>query len=280
MKNLLILLALVVSTNKSLAQIIDNGRIIRIPVVFHVIYSDRSHEGRNDKGNTSENLPTQLLLNELADLTRDFLLLNTDTSEVISAFKNIIGNPIIEFYQADTILQTGGEKGIIGVENSRNKRKLYKRSKIVNPSRYLNVYIGAIGGSFAPSATPWTLPDKDAVYLGFDWVGLHYRLLTHEVGHWLGLLYVFGGSGGAKGDFCKGIGDDISDTPPQAKSTDQDCDLCPPAVRDQSCTPSNPSNFNNYMDYSSCRKMFTIEQVKAIRDNLKKSRNELWNNIK
>jgi hypothetical protein len=280
MKYLIIFLAFVASAKKSLTQVLDDGRIIKIPVVFHVIYSDRSHEGRNDKGNTSENISTHLLLNELADLNRDFLLLNTDTSEVIPAFKKIIGNAKIEFYQADTILQTGGEKGIIRIDNSRNRSKLYNRSKIVNPRKYLNVYIGAIGGSFAPSATPWVLPDKDAVYLGFDWVGLRYRLLTHEVGHWLGLLHVFGGSGGAKGDFCKGTGDDISDTPPQATSTDQDCDLCPPVVKDQSCNSDNSSNFNNYMDYSGCRKMFTIEQVKAMRDNLKNFRNELWNNTK
>jgi len=107
----------------------------------------------------------------LEDLHKDFLLLNTDTAQVNPYFKSIIGNAKIDFYLADTILQPNGEPGIIRINKNNNGSKLYNKSVIVDPARFLNVYIGNISGSFSPSATPWTLPTKDAVYLGFDWVG-------------------------------------------------------------------------------------------------------------
>ncbi|MBC7509000.1 MAG: hypothetical protein H7320_09670 [Ferruginibacter sp.] len=31
----------------------DNGRVIKVPVIFHVIYSATQHEGRTDGGNMS-----------------------------------------------------------------------------------------------------------------------------------------------------------------------------------------------------------------------------------
>lgn len=266
-----------------LAQNPDSDKVIRIPVIFHVVYSDRAH-ARNDGGNTKENLSDSILIRELADLNRDFLLLNKDTAEVIPPYKGIIGNARIEFYLADTTLQVNEKKGIIRMKTNRNKKRLYNRSSIINHDKYLNVYIGAIQGSFAPSATPWMLPDKDAVYLGFDWVGQGYRLLTHETGHWLGLLHIYGGNGGAKGnnESCT-IGDDIEDTPAQSEATELDgaCVACPPPIgtlKDKACNASMPSNFNNYMDYSGCRRMFTKGQVARMRGNIRKHRAQIWTN--
>lgn len=255
-------------------------KIIRIPVIFHVLYSDRTHDNRSDGGNINENLSTELLLTELKDLHDDFLLLNRDTADVIREFKNIIGNPQIEFYLADTVLEQKGEKGIIRIKTKRNKRALPKRSKVFNPNKYFNIYIGDIGSSFVNSSSPWNNPDYDCVNLGFDWVGQHYRLLTHETGHWLGLLHIYGGGGGAKGGGCDDKGDSIHDTPPQYRATDILCLKCPPDVKDQTCVTGNLSNFNNYMDYSGCRKMFTIEQSKNMRLTLKKDRSQMWTNTK
>lgn len=253
-----------------------NQKTISIPVIFHVIYSDKSHSSRTDGGNTSENIETAKLLAELRDLHDDFMLLNSDTSLVISQYKSIIGNPNINFYLADTILQAGGEKGIIRIQSKKNKSNLFKKSSVVSPTKYLNVYIGNIGTSFANSY-PWNDPETDAVYLAFDWVGLDYRLLTHETGHWCGLWHIFGGSGTGKGGGCEEDGDDISDTPIQKNPTNGDCDKCPPTVEDQHCDTKIPSNYNNFMDYSGCRKMFTIEQCKRMRENIAKYRPTLLN---
>lgn len=276
---------------ESFGQNVDD-RIIRIPVIFHVVYSDSSLDnGINDNsrniGNSTQYLPTEKLTSELKDLHDDFMLLNNDTSEVLPYYKPIIGNPKIEFFLADTVLQIGGEKGIIRIHDSKNYlSEISTTSKIINPQKYYNVYIGRIRGSSGSTNLPidsFFHPD-DAVHLDFLWVGLHYRLLTHETGHWLGLLHIYGGNGGAKGNrYSCTIGDSIPDTPPQKKSTDGGiCTECPPpygTAIDQSCDKNIPSNYNNYMDYSGCRKMFTLGQSQYMREIVKKYRPIMWRPI-
>jgi hypothetical protein len=274
---LVILLLLVVYG--SLAQ--DHRKIVRVPVIFHIFYSDNlADNGINptawNKGNSTSNLPAEKIIAELNDLHDDFLLLNKDTVSVDSAFKHLISNPRIEFILADTVLQSGNEKGIRRTKARVGKRRAVVKSPIIAPDKFLNIYIGKFGSS-VPSHTPWNNPANDAIFLDYTWVGLGYRMLTHEAGHWLGLQHVFGGSGGWRGDNCQGDGDSISDTPPQRNATDVDCQKCPPHddIPEQKCD-SNPTNYNNYMDYSGCRKMFTHEQVIRMREVIRLHRKKLW----
>jgi hypothetical protein len=88
--------------------------------------------------------------------------------------------------------------------------------------------------------------------------------ITHEVGHWLGLLHTFEGHG------CHGSGDHVDDTPRQRKSSSRDClegrDSCP---RQPGLDP-----IHNYMDYSSdfCKTEFTSGQAVRMHHAWKKYR--------
>lgn len=81
------------------------------------------------------------------------------------------------------------------------------------------------------------------------------RTMTHEVGHYLGLLHTFqGGCSNNAGDYCL-------DTPASASAT-SGC----PSVRNSCTTLSGNDMVENYMDYSndSCMNIFTIDQKARI----------------
>ncbi|KAI3317794.1 hypothetical protein HD806DRAFT_550156 [Xylariaceae sp. AK1471] len=76
--------------------------------------------------------------------------------------------------------------------------------------------------------------------------------VTHEVGHWLGLLHTFHGFS------CHGYGDYIGDTPQQSRPSRGGCH------EDSDSCPKQPGldPVHNYMDYSrdTCRTEFTHGQ--------------------
>ncbi|CAE6521089.1 unnamed protein product [Rhizoctonia solani] len=83
------------------------------------------------------------------------------------------------------------------------------------------------------------------------------KTLTHEVGHWLGLLHTFS-------DDCNGDGDMVLDTPAQLNQTDG-CPSSPP----DTC-PGQPGldPIHNFMDYSDdiCLLEFTPGQIQRMQE--------------
>lgn len=90
------------------------------------------------------------------------------------------------------------------------------------------------------------------------------RTLTHEIGHFLGLLHIWGGIDGLGN--CE-INDFCADTPP----TDNFTSGCP-SPNPTSCD-DRPKMIENYMDYShdACMNIFTKDQISRMRTVLENS---------
>jgi hypothetical protein len=84
------------------------------------------------------------------------------------------------------------------------------------------------------------------------------RTVSHEIGHYLGLIHIWG-----DGFSCSDNATDYCpDTPPQATYT-SGCPTSPTL----SCIPGTPAMKENYMDYTNdvCMNIFTLEQKARMR---------------
>ncbi len=235
-----------------------------IPVVFHILHLDGP-----------ENISDEQVKDAVRILNRDYARKNSDTTEIIPAFKNLADSMKIQFVLATKDPQGNCTNGIKhyydpDTDWDENSQTLY--SHTWDPTKYMNVYVvrriilssgfGAAGYTYFPGT--WATGDQhDAIvvlnnYFGSIGTGSNFlsRVLTHEVGHWLDLYHVFGATNGAGVD-CSGD-DFVNDTPPTPGYLN-----CPnPAAPSQYqiCTPGVSENFQNYMDYSYCCRMFTQGQ--------------------
>ena len=242
-----------------------------IPVVFHVL-----HEGG------SENVSDAVIHDAMRILNEDFQMKNDDISGVVSAFKGITGNARIEFRLARKDPQGNNTTGIDRIYTNRTNNAGESSKLNVWPrNTYMNVWVaksigsGAAGYTFLPSGAHWR-PSQDGIILLSTYFGeirtgsaRRSRTLTHEVGHWLNLPHVWGGSNNpALSQNCQ-YDDGVFDTPN--------------TIGWRSCNPSGVTcgsldNVQNYMDYSYCSLMFTAGQASRMRASLHSrtaQRNEL-----
>lgn len=226
---------------------------LTIPVVFHILHTGGS-----------ENISDAQIEDAVKILSRDFQKLNADTSAVVPAFKNIIGNTGIEFVLAKIDPNGNCTNGIIRHwDVNTNWTGAFNEYAYSWPNnQYLNFYVvktidsGAAGYTYLPGSG---IPnDMDNIVILSSYVGsigtanvTVSRALTHEVGHWLNLPHVWGGTN-QPGVSC---GDDgVSDTPITQGYTS--CAL----NNSQICTSGVQENVQNYMDYAYCSTMFTLGQ--------------------
>ncbi|WP_308991613.1 M43 family zinc metalloprotease [Mariniflexile litorale] len=241
-------------------SIIDCGKVIKIPIILHLVPS-KSHP-----------YITQIITNkrideEIEELCNNFTGKN-DISSLDPKFKELIGIPNIIFYLSDTILVQQEKKGIIRYTKPLNKNQL----KLIKPEKNLNLLIGDWGSSSSVLEEN-TIPKSVKI----NYVSImteNSQTITHEVGHYLGLWHVWGASNCRKIKYPWDIKTDyISDTPEQKNCTD--------LSRKKECTLLNNEqtpNYNNFMDYSSCRCFFTIEQAEVMRSKIIKYRRNLFEN--
>ena len=206
-------------------------------------------------------------------INRDFNKLNPDTASVTDEFQNIIANVGVEFKLAQKDPNGNCTKGITRSysELTNNAGENVKDFIKWDPSKYLNVWvvsnieIGAGGYSYYPGEAPNNDANAGIVVLASQFGSIgesngnnsSNRTLTHEIGHYLSLNHTWGNSNDNNiQDNCYDD-DGIADTP-LTIGTNSSCNL-----NQESC--GSLDNVQNYMDYASCPKMFTVGQGAAIR---------------
>ena len=134
-------------------------------------------------------------------------------------------------------------------------------SQIWNRNNYLNVWIcditnGAGSGTAGYAYRPTTgfLPGSgiDGIVIDYNLGVNNENILTHEIGHYLGLDHTWGGSGSCASD------DGFADTPNTEGPSFNYAGSCSGS---QSVCGTTETMYENYMDYSNCTVMFTQDQA-------------------
>ncbi len=148
------------------------------------------------------------------------------------------------------------------------------------PKLYLNIWViksissfdGVIGYSSFPN---WAGTNFDGVVMQYNF--FNSEILSHEIGHYFGLLHTF--NGGCTNYNCLLDGDLVCDTPPDATSNGT-CqgNSCNTDTNDTTGTSPFITNVNdlpNYMDYTTCKLSFTQGQANRMNNSILLFRNQL-----
>lgn len=244
-----------------------------IPIVFHIIHEYGS-----------ENITDAQVYDQVAILNRDYRKLNADTSEIVNEFKQIVTDCNIEFRLPSVDPYGNCSNGIEHIYSHETfNGDDYSKLNQWHRDQYLNVWVvasmrnGVAGYAYFPSSISNVGFFADGIIILNNYIGstgtanlLRSRALTHEIGHYLGLPHVWGGTnepGVACGD------DGIEDTP-----LTKGYNFCPQTTAQGSiCDPTIVENYQNYMDYSYCSNMFTHDQGSYMRNILEQvERATLW----
>lgn len=245
--------------NGNLAK--PSGTIIIIPVVVHSVYK-----------NATDSMTMADVLSQIDTLNKDFRLQNADKSKIPAAWTAIAGDFEIEFCLATKDPQGNPTTGVTYTKTTVSSFSTNDEIKSAATggkdgwpaAQYLNMWVGDLGGGLLGYATfPGGAANKDGVVIGANCFGSQNpnllgayalgRTATHEIGHWLNLIHVWGDQPGCSTD------DNVTDTP-AADVANFGCKLFPFT---STCQPTAPGEMTmNYMDYGDdpCLYMFTNGQ--------------------
>ncbi len=244
---------------------------VTVPVVMHIIHTGGSN-----------NITDAQVSDALRVINEDYSKTNRDTADVIAAFQSRYANVGFQLKLARLdpngncttgITRTYSTDTNIGDDRVKNLIKW-------DQTKYLNVWIctsanGAGGYAYLPCPGGGVdgIVIRNAQFGSIGTSGgsnLAVRSMTHEIGHYFGLPHTWGGSNtpGLPGN-C-GIDDGIADTP-NTTGLQNGCNLAFAPCTDPATSLPILANVQNYMDYSTCTRMFTLGQRAVMRASLQLS---------
>jgi hypothetical protein len=244
-------------------DVIANGTVnnlkattITIPVVVNVVYNT-----------TAENISTEQIQSQIDVLNEDFNKQNRDVRGVPSIYKAVIGDVGIHFVLSSVERRQTNKKTWI---SDAVKYTQLGGIDATDPEHKLNIWAcnlgkNLLGYAYYPGTVPAPIDGVVILYSAFGsrekYPGGTYinnydlgRTATHEVGHWMNLIHIWGDDGGS----CAGS-DLVDDTPNQADENYR----CPefPSI---SCNNSGDMSMN-YMDYTYDRCMYMFSKGQEAR---------------
>lgn len=257
-----------------------SSNTIWIPVVFHIV-----HNG--DAIGTGENITDAQAASQLDAMNTQYNALDPNLVNLPSAFVSLVGTANVKFCLAKFDESGNPTTGIIRHQltnvtwdSETDIDNTLKPATIWDHTKYLNIWSVRMGGQLSADGVlayailPYSMTaDNDGIVARYNTIGTTGSLLsgynkgktvTHEAGHWLGLLHTWGLNAN-----CGDYGDFIDDTPDQA-----DLNAVCPSFPHQSCNTLYGDMFMNYMDYppDACSNMFSVDQVGRMRSILDGSR--------
>ena len=246
-----------------------------IPVVVHVVWHT-----------AAENIPMARVNEQIARLNADFRRANTDVSTVPAAFSGVVADARIEFRLARRDPNCNATDGVTRTETEKTsftwaaddvKSAATGGVDAWPRDRYLNIWVANITDALGYSPYPGAAAAQDGVVIAYGAFGNTSgsydlgRTATHEVGHWLNLIHIWGPAGAGSAD-CSDS-DSIGDTPNQ-----DGANFGEPSFPQVSCSNGPDGDmFMNYMDYvdDSAMVMFSADQATRMNAALNTSRASL-----
>ena len=263
----------------------NNRATYTIPIIFHVIHNTN---------NPAENVSQADIYNLLDAVNEDFTASNPDISNLRTGFGWTGADADIEFClaQKDPWGQQLTELGIHRVQTTEgwfnpdteaNKMKDDTGGNTGTPgwdrNSYVNVWIcditngassGTAGYAYKPTVSSLPPASIDGIVIDYN-LGMPptNRVLTHELGHYLGLSHTWGNSNQASG--CNDD-DGLNDTPNTAGPSFDYSGSC--SGSQQTCPPTE-TQYENFMDYANCTIIYTQDQADLMTAVLNGSRSSL-----
>jgi len=263
----------------------DDRATYTVPIIFHVVYNPN---------NPAENVSEASINALLNAVNADFSAGNSDIGNLRSGFGWSAANADVEFCLAQRD-PWGNQLAELGIDRVSTTEDFYDPDTEANKMKgntngdtgtpgwdrnsYVNVWIcnitngansGVAGYAYKPTTTSLPPASIDGIVIDYN-LGLPptNRVLTHELGHYLGLSHTWGNSNSASG--CS-ADDGLADTPNTAGPSFDFGGSC--SGSQQTCSGTE-TQYENFMDYSNCTVIYTQDQANLMTAVLNGSRNSL-----